>query len=796
MPEAHAAHTYTVGVLDDNPPFSFRDTDGRIRGYAVDLLAAIERTRQIRFERRVGPTDEIHALFEQGELDMLQSFVPNEARRRRWAFSVPYLRMTGIIFARRGATRLATLDDLRGRTVAVHAGSVGARILEEEGLGASIRIVRSVEEAFHRVESGEVDATLASRLTGLESIRRLGLRQVVPVGESIPGYTVNYCFAMKPELEQLRAQIDETLLQLDRPDTSGISPRQQIYDAWFAFADPRRFDATQVAIAVSSGLAVALLIAVWAMLRQRRLRHEIARQADALRVSEEGYRTVFESTLHGLIVFERDPADPMRWLIVQINPAARHILGEPAGAAPRPSFADAFPADGALAFRLTGALAAGAPEPFEHDRSRPGQAAWVDVAVSRLGEHRRLVAIRDITDTKVAAERLRQSEARLRQNQKLEAIGTLASGVAHDFNNVLTAILGNIELMRLDLAADHVATTSLQEMRDAAERARFLVRQILAFSRRTEGRREVITVTPVVKEALRFVSATAPSTIEFRHHVADRTPPIEIDPTQLHQVLMNLCTNAVHALRERSGVVEVSEEAATIAAGTTGHPADLAPGDYLLLRVRDTGAGMPAEVLQRIFEPFFTTKPSGEGTGLGLAVVHGIVSGCGGAVDAVSEPGVGTTFSLYIPAARGKPVQAPSEEVNVPEGHGEFIILVDDEPAIIQTTTRLLERLGYTVAGFTHPAEALAEIRRHPRDVDLVITDLTMPAMSGIDLAGKIHALAPELPVILVSGFINEREMALARAGRVARILDKPITRAALAEAIATCLAGRSEPAP
>ena len=786
--------TYTVGVLDDNPPFSFRDTDGQIKGYAVDVLAAVEALSGLRLERRVGPTAEIHRAFREGEVDMLQSYVRTEAREEFAVFSVPYLRMNGHIFVRRGERAITRLEDLRGRTVMVHPGSLGEKILRDERLGDSILLVDSVEQALRNLEAGTGDATLVSRLTGLETIHRLGLHHVVAVGEPIPGYTANYAFAARRDLNDLITRIDDALHLLDRvddSDRSALSRKQQIYDAWFAFADPRRFDSTQIAFAVASGLGLALIVAVWAMLRQRRLRYEIARQAAALQVGEDRYRAVFESTLHGLVVFElREPATG-RWVIEELNPAARRILGQPAVTAEQPTFTEAFPADEALGFRLAGALVATAPAPFEHDRSRPGAPSWVDVAVTRLGETRRLVAIRDVTEARVAAERLRQSEAQIRQNQKLEAIGTLASGVAHDFNNVLTAIVGNVELMRFELPADHPATAGLQEISQATERARFLVRQILTFSRKTESHRQVLQATPVIKETLRFVSATAPSTIEFQHRVGERSPEIEIDPTHLHQVLMNLCTNAVHAMQGRSGAIEIAEDEVVIHEGDPGHPADLGPGDYLVLTVRDTGAGMPPEVLQHLFEPFFTTKPSGEGTGLGLAVVHGIVSACGGAINVLSRPGQGTTFRLYFPAStRPRPV-ASAEETAVPEGHGERILLVDDEPAIIQTASRLLERLGYSVSTYTQPAEALAEFRRSRGAFDVVLTDLTMPQMSGIELAGRLRTVAPDIPVILISGFINDRELALARAERITRVLDKPLTLAALGQAVASCLPQR-----
>ena len=784
---AHPQRTYTVGVLDDNPPFSFRDADGMIRGYAVDLLAAIERGQQLTLERRVGSTAEINGAFERGELDMLQSYVPNADRLRFADFSMPYLRMNGMIFVRRTEQAIARLEDLRGRRVLVHRGSTGARILEENGLQASIVTVGSVEECFRMLAAGIGDATLASRLTGETMIRELGLREVLAVGEPVPGYSVNYCFAIRRGLDPLLGSVEEGLALLDRAERGGVSPKQRIYDRWFGFVDPR-FSRTEIAAAISTGLGVALIVAIWALLRQRRLRAQITRQARQLQASEERYRTVFASTLHGLIVLERSATHLGLWIVVEINDAARRILGAPASGPGPLTLEAAFPADRALTTRVEATLEAEQPAPFEHQRTAPDGAAWIDVAVSRLGRHGRLVALRDISEARRAREKLQQTEMQLRQNQKLEAIGTLASGIAHDFNNILTAILGNTELMRLELPAGQEAAGPLQEIHHAAERARFLVRQILTFSRRTEARRAVISATRIVKETLRFVSATAPSSIEFRHRIGGSSPEIEMDPTQLHQVLMNLCTNAVQASRGGTGMIEVTEDEVQVGTDPQDHPAGLPAGRYLMLGVRDTGGGMPAEVLQRIFEPFFTTRPAGEGTGLGLAVVHDIVTASGGAIDVASMPGRGTTFRLYLPAStRSSPVLA-DDPGPAPRGRGQHILLVDDEPAIVQSAGTLLERLGYVVTTFSQPAEAAAEFERRGGAFDLLITDLTMPRATGIDLPRRLRDLRPDLPVVLISGFMNDRELALARAARIDRVLDKPVTAHALAQAVAVCL--------
>ena len=792
-PEAPAETTYTVGVLDDNPPFSFRDSDGTIKGFAVDLLAAVERQSHLRLVRKVGSTAEINGAFERGELDILQSYVPNEQRLAFAHFSTPYLRMTGVIFARRGETAITRLPDLRDRRVFVHKGSIGERLLHDQGLGAAIVQVGSVEEGFRRLEAGEGDATLASLVTGMTLIERAGLRHIEPVGDPIPGYLVNYSFAIRRGLDALYSSVDEALVLLERPDKSGLSPKQRIYDKWFGFIDPR-FNTTQIAVAISIGLALALVVALWAMQHQRRLRHQIAAQARELQASAQRYRTVFESTLHGLLVFERDRQRDA-WILEHVNTEARRILGPAAVEGGGRGFDESHPAEQELGRCLATALDAEVPEPFECELHRTDGPLWVDVAVSRLGEYGRLVALRDITATKLATERLRQTEAQLRQNQKLEAIGTLASGIAHDFNNILTAISGNLELIRLDLPADHAITPALQEIGQAAERARFLVRQILTFSRKAESRRSVVSVTPLVKETLRFVSATAPSTLTFHHRILDRSPDVEVDPTHLHQALMNLCTNAVHAMRGRTGGIEIIEQVVHVGRDDNHRPEGLGTGEHLLLSVRDAGTGMSPEVMQHIFEPFFTTKPAGEGTGLGLAVVHGIVKASQGAVTVESTPGQGTTVRLYLPAAQRARTSDPREDEPAPRGNGEHILLVDDEAAIVQAGRTLLERLGYRVHACTRPLDALTEFEQRRGAFDLVVTDLAMPQMNGIDFATRVRAAQPSLPVILMSGFVSDRDAALARARGIAHIAEKPLNVASFGRTIASCLAANRPPA-
>jgi two-component system cell cycle sensor histidine kinase/response regulator CckA len=392
---------------------------------------------------------------------------------------------------------------------------------------------------------------------------------------------------------------------------------------------------------------------------------------------------------------------------------------------------------------------------------------------ARLGERSVFTSfVRDISDRKRAEAERADLEAQLRQAQKLETIGTLAGGIAHDFNNILAAVIGYLHLALADLPPGTPAREYLLEVQRAAGRATDLARQILLFSRRTEQRRQLVLLGEIVEEALHLLRASLPTTIEIRRHIDPEIPPIEADPTQIHQVLMNLCTNAAHAMHG-TGVLALGLTVTDLAPGQAEAPATLGAGRYVRLTVRDTGHGMDPGTMERIFEPFFTTKPPGEGTGLGLSVVHGIVAAHGGAIHVESAPGRGTTFAVYLPVSAAA---APAVAASVPGDLAgqERVLVVDDDAPVATVTQRVLERSGYRVTMRTSSAEALALVRDDPAQFDLLLTDQTMPQLTGMQLAGAVHALRPDLPIILTSGFAEVPGAAERRALGVRELLLKP----------------------
>jgi len=396
----------------------------------------------------------------------------------------------------------------------------------------------------------------------------------------------------------------------------------------------------------------------------------------------------------------------------------------------------------------------------------------------------------DITERRQAERERERLEALLRQAQKLEALGTLAGGIAHDFNNMLAAIIGNLELARQELGSDHPVQESLREIESASARASDLVQQILTFSRRRPQERHVIKLHTVVEESVRLLKATLPAGIELVVTCAADTPNVLADRTQIYQILMNLCTNARHAITGQTGRIEITlvGVALSIDDAHTGLP----PGRYARLRISDTGMGMDAATMARIFDPFFTTKAPGEGTGLGLAVVDGIVKNHGGTIMVYSKPGRGTVFHLLLPAA-GPVVESAPETPGVPQRGGNLRILyLDDEEPLVSLALRFLSGLGYQVKCFTRPAEALAVFRSDPSVFDLAITDLNMPAQSGLEVARELLRKRPDLPVALASGYLTVELRTEAEAVGIREFLHKPHTMRELAEMVQRLMEGNA----
>ena len=393
---------------------------------------------------------------------------------------------------------------------------------------------------------------------------------------------------------------------------------------------------------------------------------------------------------------------------------------------------------------------------------------------------------KDITEQK-------RLEEELFQSHKMEAIGTLAGGIAHDFNNILSAILGYSQFIKEELPDGSPADKDIDMVIQSGKRAADLVKQILTFSRKTEHHLQTLTPYPIIKKALQMLRSTLPATIVIKEDVDKKCGNVMADPTNIHQIMINLCSNALHAMGQQKGTLTVGLSREELEDEDIEVYENVSAGSFVVLSVSDTGHGMDRKTMERVFEPYFTTKGVGEGSGLGLAVIHGIVQDCKGFLKVVSNPNQGSTFSVYLPlleesTADEDDYEIPQKiEVPLPQGSGR-IIVVDDEELLVRVNKRRLEYAGYTVTATTDSEEALEKIRAHPEQFDLLITDQTMPKMSGVELTGEVHKIKPDMPVVMSTGHSDliTKEEAL-KIG-ISKYVVKPIQGSELVDAVGEVL--------
>ncbi len=491
---------------------------------------------------------------------------------------------------------------------------------------------------------------------------------------------------------------------------------------------------------------------------------------EELRLSENRLAAIINSSLDAIICVDGEQR------ITVFNPAAAALFQCPPEQALKTSLGRFLPEsiDAIAATRVSSQAILGEV----NGRTAEGLPLALEVSVSRERQPEgdgdiTTVFARDLTARRQMEAQRNVLEAQLREAHKMQAIGTMAGGIAHDFNNILGAILGNVTLARQDAPADSPVQVSLAEIEKAGRRGRDLVRQILTFSRNETPKRHPVHLGDVVQESVRLMKVTLPPAVDLQVRLHD-TPPVLADATQVEQALINLCTNAVHAIGGMRGTVSISL-ASCSPAMLECQRLGLAEGQYVTLSVRDSGSGMDRETLQRIFEPFYTTKPVGQGTGLGLAVVHGVMRTHLGAVDVSSTPGRGSEFSLYFPVAEDDVASIPAEPARLQTvmGFGRHVMYVDDDQALAFLVERVLSRRGFKVSIYTDPRAALTALREQ-QDFDLLVTDYNMPGYSGVDLLKEAHQIRPKLPMALASGYITPEIEANALAAGARALIHKP----------------------
>jgi signal transduction histidine kinase len=560
-----------------------------------------------------------------------------------------------------------------------------------------------------------------------------------------------------------KKQFDLALLDLNLPDSQGLSSLDALRHAAPALPvvvisghvdDKLALDTlthgAQDCLRKGPELASQIANAVRFAIHRQQTAIELAlrvREAEAARAHA---RTILDTSLDAVVVLDQ------KGRALYVNPAAEIMFSRKSGEMLGQSLGLPLVANEATEIDI-----------FRSDGDK-GIAEVRVVEIDWQGTLAHLAMLRDVTQRK-------KMEAALRHGEKLQALGTLAGGIAHDFNNILLAVSGNARLALEHLSEDHPAYSYVLEIAKAGSRAVQLTKKILSFSRQQETHRQATYLEPVIEEALSLVRPSIPAGIEIRRNFPEGIPPVLADASQIHQIIINLATNAADAIGSRPGVLEVSASPFKINKNSINLSAKLATGDYVKVSVKDNGAGMDKQTLTRVFEPFFTTKPQGRGTGMGLAIVHGIMKNHMGDVTAYSEIGKGTIMNLFFPVSREQPT-AITCATEVPRGQGQHILYVDDEEPLVVLVTRTLKRLGYRVSGFTNPIEALSELRKGPHNFQAIVTDLSMPQMSGIDFAQGALDLNPKMPIVLTTGYIRPQDQELARQVGVRELILKPDT--------------------
>jgi PAS domain S-box-containing protein len=527
----------------------------------------------------------------------------------------------------------------------------------------------------------------------------------------------------------------------------------------------------------------------------RALTEKLAREAEEHRESEERYRLLIKNAPDAIVMLD------VHGNFTSINPFCETLTGwardEWIG---RPFLGQVHSDDAARMKACLADALDGRMTPMAEARvlNKAGEFLWMEFIITPQYHHHQVSGVlaigRDISAHHKAARAQEALELQLRRGQKMEAIGRLAGGIAHDFNNFLTIIMANCGLARMDIVGFHPAAERLDQISRASQRAAALVQQILTFSSSREQERSVINLKMTLKEIATMLRSTLPRSIEVRTQFAPDCPFVLADPGQIQQVILNLATNSAHAMKESGGVLDISLSPIEVDEDLAARNPDLRPGRHVRLTVGDNGHGMEKATLEHIFEPFFTTKPQGEGSGLGLSVVHGIVKSHEGAITVYSEVGRGTSFNIYFPAAKGsEPTTDVHQAPTFPMGDGEHILFVDDEPSLIDCGQRILKRLGYRVTTVPNGTAALDLIRGGGDTFDCILTDFTMPDMSGVALARECRSLAPATPIILMSGYCGVLTVDSLRSQGIRELILKPFTLQTIAEALRRVLSGDTD---
>lgn len=767
-----------------NPPLHF--FDGENKGISVDYFNLIAELvgLQVEYVNGISWSDALGNIKKQETIDLILTAKNVKERRPFMRFSDDYLLMPWVVFSRTKSDFISSIDDLIGKTVAVEKSYVMQKKLMSEFPAIKLLVKNSSVETLQAVASGEADAYIGNLATSTYIIHKHNLANL-KVACPAPFDNHNQAFVVRNDWPELVSILNKAIKAIPASELS------RLRNKWFNVEFDYGISKTDIFKWLSIIVGISAMFVLAFAYRNRTLRFEIAKrkeveeelkevslqQKEAVKAANIGlwdwnlqtnkihFSKEWKSQIGHNDVEISD--DSIEWES-RIHPDDLQATLDSINKSIQERNQNHY-----VEFR------------FKH---KNGLYLWImsqgSVFVDENGEPVRMVGSHiDITEQKRAETQKDELENRLQHAQKMEAIGTLAGGIAHDFNNLLGVILGYTDLAKEDAPPGTDLEKDLEEVYAAANRAKDLVKQILAFSRQTEVERLYIKIQPLVKESLGMLRSTLPSTIRITEDIDPDCGAVLADPSQVHQILMNLCTNAYHAMEATGGILSVLLKTVCIEPDDHKMLLDLSSGEYVKFTVSDTGVGIGPDVVKRIFDPYFTTKEVGKGTGMGLAIIHGIMKECGGAISVTSTLGQGAIFDVYFPVAKENRLPVTNEKKDIPRGN-ERVLLIDDESILADMGKDMLERLGYHVTVLYDSFQALELFKNDPEKFDLVITDQTMPGMTGVDLARRMLEIRATTPIILCTGYSNLIDDESIKGLGIKEFALKPLSRDVIAKLI------------
>jgi len=782
-----------VGGDRNYPPYEYIDEDGNPAGYNVELIRAVAEAAGLEVEIRLGDWAEIRSGLQEGEIDMVEGMFYSPQRDLELDFTQPHTVVHHVAVVREDVEVPASVADLTGLSLVVMEGDIAHDFLLENGFEGQFAALATQEDALREVAAGRSDCAIVARIPAAYWMDRNGWGSLKAA--DTPLFSAEYCFAVPHGRQALLAHLSEGLKMVEE---SG--EYRDIYTRWMGVYEDR-----------PPGLAAALRTAAWVLVPlvlvligaftwTRTLRRKVRKRTVELRDSERRYRLLAENTLDVIWTMTPD------LVFTYVNPAIRGMTGYTPDEWIGSTLADHCDEENlALMRKAVEEEIRKGPEHegviFEAEMlHRDGSPVVVEIhgRVIFDDEWRPVIlqgTTRDVTERRRMERERASLQQQLLQAQRLESVGRLAGGVAHDFNNMLQSILGNTEMALDRCEGEGELRERLREIESAAQHAARLTGQLLAFARRQSSRPEVLDLNGCVAETLGMLNRLMGEDIDLLWVPEDDLWPVRIDPSQVDQILANLCVNARDAI-QGNGKVTIETANASFDEDYCRRNPEFDAGDYVMLAVSDDGIGMDTDVMASIFEPFFTTKEAEKGTGLGLATVYGIVKQNEGFINVYSEPGEGSTFKVYLSRHTGAG-EAPSakrggRDRRVADSKGETILLVEDEPAILRVARSILEGLGYEALTASTPQEALELAENLSGRIDLLVTDVVLPGMNGRDLAAELRKRGAGLKVLYMSGYTANVIMHKGILEDGVHFVQKPFSMERLALRVREALGGQT----